>query len=676
MAQSYTSTGIPDGYTDDDVLRRFGPSRLPQRVAFRIDAARKAIETEITDFLATRTGVTPSMLEIDLNDSRFRHLPRAQSTMIVKRKAANHYKGRLCVRGDMIPLLDVGFISSPTVHRCGVKLLLSIDTRCQWKVHSVDVSQAFLQSGSLSESQRLVVIPPPYVQLPWKGHLPDQKIEMKSLPSHSRGFLLLKPLYGGRDAPMRWFITLSKRLRRATLRQLKTDVCIFPRLSSIDSLLGCLLIIHVGDIMITGTSQFIKDAVRIITTFKTGVVEELSISHGITYLGLQLRTINDGAVYLSQSAYIRELIRMDIKEYLPNDKIVSPHLLKSTFRQGLGTMIWIHQTRPEVGFIITSLATTLVESCLDSPNARMWMQQYNKLVRFAQTNNREIAYIPLNRNSHHRGKVRLFTKRRIITFADAGVGSLSGDHSVESSLAVLGELISRDGTIECHGVMLDRRCAKIHLVCRSSLNAESHAAVTAADTAIWFQVLLIELTTHQFRLSQISPPSEFPLPDPFGKPPTPESLKKFVDPFLKLSLPVHILSIDSAEQPFLISHCNRCQTSDAIFVTEYQNGPRNPAAQTPLTGTHFLTDCCSWFSAILNLQPKSVEECGKIILNHLRDMKSLITISFIDATCNLADIATKNAANLQILGRFFTRCRFAISFLGRKHRIPTETHPQ
>ena len=399
MARISKTTESPDEYTDEDVLRRFDPSRLPPRVAFRIDAARKAIETEITDLLATKTGVTPAMLEINLDDPRFRHLPRVQSTMIVKRKAVNHYKGRLCVRGDMIPLLDVGFISSPTVHRCGVKLLLSIATQCQWKIHSVDVSQAFLQSESLSESQRLVVIPPPYVQLPWRGFLPDKKREMKSLPAHSRGFLLLKPLYGGRDAPMRWFLTLSKRLRLAKLRQLKTDVCIFSRLSVNDSLLDGLLIIHVDDIMITGTAQFIQDAVRIISTFKTGAVEELSVTHGITYLGLQLRTVTDGSVYSSQSDYVRDLIQMDIKEYLPGDKIVAPQLLKSTFRQGIGAMIWIHQTRPDVGFIITHLATTLVESCVGASKARRWMQQYNKLVRFP---------------SHITGKLRTF--RRIAIF--------------------------------------------------------------------------------------------------------------------------------------------------------------------------------------------------------------------------------------------------------------------
>ena len=105
--------------------------------------------------------------------------------------------------------------------------------------------------------------------------------------------------------------------------------------------------------------------------------------------------------------------------------------------------------------------------------------------------------------------MRAFTKRRIITFADAVFGSLPGDRSVESSFTAIGELISRDGTVECHGVLLDHRCAKIHRFCRSSLNAESHAVVTAADTAIWFQILLIELTAREFHLSRISTRRDF-----------------------------------------------------------------------------------------------------------------------------------------------------------------------
>ena len=161
-----------------------------------------------------------------------------------------------------------------------------------------------------------MAIPPPYVQLPWRGQLPDKSIDVESLPPHSRGFLLLKPLYGGEDSPMRCCVTLAKRLRMANLRQLKTDVCIFPRLSPIYSLIDGLLIIHVDDIMITGAPQLIRDAAQITTTFKTGAVGEFPTDHGIAYLGLQLRRAKDGTAHLAQSEYIRDAIRMGIEECL------------------------------------------------------------------------------------------------------------------------------------------------------------------------------------------------------------------------------------------------------------------------------------------------------------------------------------------------------------------------
>ena len=61
MARNCTSTGTPDAYTDDDALRRLGPPRLHPRVAFLTDVTRKAIETEITDWMAAKTGYAPSI---------------------------------------------------------------------------------------------------------------------------------------------------------------------------------------------------------------------------------------------------------------------------------------------------------------------------------------------------------------------------------------------------------------------------------------------------------------------------------------------------------------------------------------------------------------------------------------------------------------------------------------
>ena len=81
-----------------------------------------------------------------------------------------------------------------------------------------------------------------------------------------------------------------------------------------------------------------------------------------------------------------------------------------------------------------------------------------------------------------------------------------------------------------------------------------------------------------------------------------------------------------------------------------------------------LTDCGSLYSAILRIQPKSKDNCSKLIMNQLRDMQSLMDMSFIDATCNLGDMETKHAAPLNTLALFSPTGMLLISFLGRKAR--------
>ena len=137
-------------YIDQDILDGFDPSRVPPRVAFKLLPARAAIEREITDLLQPKNHEPPAMVEVALGDSRYRTVPRVHSTLVIKRKGIDSYKGRLCVRGDTVPLQTTAFASSPTVHRCAVKLICAIASQVNWAIHAVDISQAFLQSSNLN----------------------------------------------------------------------------------------------------------------------------------------------------------------------------------------------------------------------------------------------------------------------------------------------------------------------------------------------------------------------------------------------------------------------------------------------------------------------------------------------------------------------------------------------
>ena len=71
-----TNTGsIKAEYNDQDILDGFGPSRVPPRIAFKLKPARGAIEREIADLLKAKPNEPPAMMEVDLNDARFRQIP-------------------------------------------------------------------------------------------------------------------------------------------------------------------------------------------------------------------------------------------------------------------------------------------------------------------------------------------------------------------------------------------------------------------------------------------------------------------------------------------------------------------------------------------------------------------------------------------------------------------------
>ena len=86
-------------------------------------------------------------------------------------------------------------------------------------------------------------------------------------------------------------------------------------------------------------------------------------------------------------------------------------------------------------------------------------------------------------------------------------------------------MVSRDGLISRRDAPADRRCAKIHRACKSSLSEESHATLTEADQALWPAVLLVEKAPGRDDIERIAPPSEFPLPASLGPPPNDAQVK-------------------------------------------------------------------------------------------------------------------------------------------------------
>ena len=106
-------------------------------------------------------------------------------------------------------MADVAFAISSTARRVCVRLLITLATIFRWQVTTIDIAQSFLQSTNLNDS------PPPTIALPWKSEFPPATCDLQT-PNRSRtGCLMARPLYGGRDAPERWFVAFSTILRKA-----------------------------------------------------------------------------------------------------------------------------------------------------------------------------------------------------------------------------------------------------------------------------------------------------------------------------------------------------------------------------------------------------------------------------------------------------------------------------
>ena len=95
----------------------------------------------------------------------------------------------------------------------------------------------------------------------------------------------------------------------------------------------------------------------------------MTIEKGLIFTGLEIQLCKNIHIILSQKQYVSELPTTDIAQYISRDIIANQKDLQSTFRQGLGALIWAHQTRPDVGFLITKIATDLITACIYSVTA-------------------------------------------------------------------------------------------------------------------------------------------------------------------------------------------------------------------------------------------------------------------------------------------------------------------
>jgi hypothetical protein len=273
---------------------------------------------------------------------RPRHRNSSRWVYDIKRRvdgSIERYKARLVARGfTQHKDIDYSETFSPVIKQATIRLVFSIAVSCNWKIHQLDIHNAFLNSVLTEEVY--MKQPPGFVD--------------PTLPSHV--CRLHKSLYGLKQAPRAWYTRLSDFLLSIGFLASKVDTSLFI-LSDGTNIFY--LLVYVDDILLTGNnSAMLHRLVQLLSSkFK---LRDLGDIH--YFLGIEVQSIGMGLM-LRQHKYILDILtRAVMTSCKPVDTPVSPSKLAiqpdhpfsdpMRFRQIMGALQYLTFTHPDNCFAV------------------------------------------------------------------------------------------------------------------------------------------------------------------------------------------------------------------------------------------------------------------------------------------------------------------------------------
>ena len=234
--------------------------------------------------------------------------------------------------------------------------------------------------------------------------------------------------------------------------------------------------------------------------------------------------------------------------------VVNEEKRKTIFRQQLGSLLWITQTRYDLAFQISKVATDYTQAVTDPTDTLSTLKLINKIVDKAKSKPVVIWYLPLV-PANQAQKLALSGKMTVFAFSDAGYATLRNSSSIQSHLIVLGVPIKRDGILECVGHHIAASSKKISRVSRSTLSSETVALADAVDASLWFKTILTEILFGIFSRNIVLPMSGYTMISPFKKPEPTETL--WINETHSSQKPSEKTTYDLEHQRFVTS-CKNC----------------------------------------------------------------------------------------------------------------------
>ena len=181
---------------------------------------------------------------------------------------------------------------SPTGCKLGLRLLLSICASQGWKCKSIDYKNAFLQGIPLDREVHM--LPPK-----------DYRNEHPNIV-----WLIVKPLYGLKDASRRWNKKIDTDFKDVKLVQSSIDQALYFVRDKNNELIG-LLLIHVDDCIFCGIDVFHRNVIKPITEKYEISSEDIG---DFTFTGWNLHQSETG-ITINQNDYLSSVDFKKIQQF-------------------------------------------------------------------------------------------------------------------------------------------------------------------------------------------------------------------------------------------------------------------------------------------------------------------------------------------------------------------------
>ena len=362
---------------------------------------------------------------------------------VVSQKGHNKYKARLVVRG--FEDVDVSNTDSPTCEKSSLRILLSLSKAHNWKVESIDIKAAFLQSEELD---RIVFVKPP-----------------RELKRSGIIWRLNRPAYGLCDSSRNWYISI-----KSFLMSIGCECCVFDKALfyyKVDGKLCGMIILHVDDFLISGNGKFKNDVFnKVMKKYETSSHEKDSFK----YIGINISQ-NKDFIQLDQYDYASYVEPVQIKPVRLMDKTQLCDVDEKTqYLSLLGKLSWLsYITRPDLKFDVY-----VFSKCNKAPT----IQNLHDL-------NGIVAKLNIKKGSRFL-RLNLKEPLSIIVYTDASFGNL--DNRINSGRGYVIFLISED-----NACVLTWQSNKVSRVVNAVLDSETLALRDGIRHAEWLRTIVVEL---------------------------------------------------------------------------------------------------------------------------------------------------------------------------------------